>query len=104
MDKHPNSRKYPNPNPVKGFPWNAPPRDPELLPCPGNCVIVCTKVWRGWVVVQHQNGVINMHIHTFAQYHCKEPTDPDRNKEPEGEKLPPEPKPETPPKPGKVIP
>ena len=79
----------PNPNPVAGFPWNAPPRAPEPWPCPGNCVIVPTKIWRGWVVVQLAPGVILMHIHTFTQYHCKEPTDPDIGEPPEGYELPP---------------
>ena len=84
----------PNPNPIAGFPWNAPPRK---LPyafekCSGNCVQVCTKVWRGWMVVQNRTtGAIHLDISTFAQYHCKTPTDPDVKKKPEGEELPPEP-------------
>lgn len=81
----------PNPNPVAGFPWNAPPRAPEPWPCPGNCVIVPMKIWRGWVVVRLPNGAILMHIHTFTQYHCKEPTDPDIGRPSEGYELPPRP-------------
>ena len=86
-----NAWPNPAPNPVFGFPWNAPPRDPEPWPCPANCVVVCTDVWRGWVVVQLANGQILMHIHTFAQYHCKLPTDPERENPPRGEELPPRP-------------
>jgi hypothetical protein len=92
-----NAWPNPVPNPVAGFPWNAPPREKELLPCPGNCVAVCTEVWRGWTVVQNQaNGKIQIVINTLAQYHCKEPKDPDASKPPKGEELPP--------KPGDVIP
>jgi hypothetical protein len=87
-----NAWPNPNPNPVLGFPWNAPPRERETWDCPGNCVIVPIKIWRGWVVVQLANGQILMHIHTFTQYHCKEPDDPDINKPPEGWELPPKPK------------
>jgi hypothetical protein len=86
-----NAWPNPNPNPVRGFPWNAPAREAEPWSCPGNCVVVCTRVWRGWVVVRLANGAILMHIHTYAQYHCKEPGDPDVNRAPAGEALPPEP-------------
>jgi hypothetical protein len=95
-----NAWPNPKPNPVAGFPWNAPPRKMETWACPGNCVIVPTRIWRGWRVVQLANGTILMHIHTFTQYHCKEPTDPDINKVPEGGILPP--KPEEMPKPGDI--
>jgi len=81
----------PNPNPVLGFPWNAPPREAEPWPCPGNCVIVPIKIWRGWVVMQGPQGQLQVNIHTFTQYHCKEPTDPDINKPPDGWELPPRP-------------
>jgi hypothetical protein len=85
-----NAWPNPIPNPLAGFPWNAPPRQPEPWQCPGNCVVVCTEVWRGWMVVQLNNR-IQMNIHTFAQYHCKPPNDPDAGKPPQGEELPPRP-------------
>jgi hypothetical protein len=81
-----------NPNPVAGFPWNAPPRKASTVACTGNCILVCTKVWRGWSVVQNRKtGAVEMNISTLAQYHCKEPADPDAGKKPEGEELPPKP-------------
>jgi hypothetical protein len=87
-----NAWPNPNPNPVVGFPWNAPPRAPADLRCSGTCVQVCTKVWRGWSVVKERTtGKLQMNICTFAQYHCKEPTDPDKDKKPDGEELPPKP-------------
>lgn len=86
-----NAWPNPKPNPVAGFPWNAPPRQREPWPCPGACVIVPIKIWRGWMVMQGPQGQLQVNIHTFTQYHCKEPTDPDINKPPEGWELPPRP-------------
>lgn len=87
-----NAWPNPNPNPLQRFPWNAPPREKELWPCPEPCVFVCTEVWRGWRVLRNvKTGQIQMNINTFAQYHCKEPSDPDRDKPPKGEELPPPP-------------
>lgn len=86
-----NAWPNPNPNPVAGFPWNAPPRKAEPWPCPGTCVVVPIKIWRNWSVVQNANGNIVIHIHTLTQYHCKLPDDPDINKPPEGWQLPPKP-------------
>ncbi len=102
-----NAWPNPNPDPTKGFPQNAPPRAREPWPCPGNCLIVPTKIWRGWDVQQNtKTGAIVLNINTFCQYHCKEPTDPDINKAPEGAMLPPKPEPkpepEPKPKPGEV--
>jgi hypothetical protein len=83
-----NAWPNPNPNPINLFPWNAPPRAPEPWPCPGKCVVVCIKVWRGWCVMSGPLGQLQVNVSTLAQYHCKEPTDPDVNKPPEGEELP----------------
>lgn len=86
-----NAWPNPKPNPVNFFPWNAPPRQREPWPCPGTCVIVPIKIWRGWRVMQGPRGQLQLNVNTFTQYHCKEPTDPDINKPPEGWELPPKP-------------
>jgi hypothetical protein len=100
-----NAWPNPVPNPLRGFPWNAPPPAPEPWACPGNCVLVATKVWRGWDVLQGPNGQLEFQVHTFTQYHCKKPNDPDIGKPPEGAELPPKPPElEEPPKPGEVTP
>ena len=85
--------RWPNPapNPLLGFPWNAPPRSTDTRPCTGDCVLVCTDVWRNWsVVVSPRRGIV-LCINTFAQYHCKLPDDPERELPPRGEELPPRP-------------
>jgi hypothetical protein len=62
---------------------NYPPPDPIGLPCASDCVPVMTHRWRGWDVVVNQNtGQIKLNCYQFAQYHCKKPDDPDRNKPP----------------------
>ena len=86
-----NAWPNPAPNPLAGWPWNAPPRAPEPWQCPAGCGLVCTDVWRGWMVVQMPNGNLQMNLHTYAQYHCKLPNDPDAGKPPRGEELPPRP-------------
>jgi hypothetical protein len=100
-----NAWPNPVPNPLRAFPWNTPPSAPEPWKCPGNCVLVATKVWRGWDVIQGANGKLEFQAHTFTQYHCKPPNDPDIGKPPEGAELPPRPpEVEEPPKPGEVTP
>jgi hypothetical protein len=85
--------RWPNPvpNPLAGFPWNAPPRSTVTWTCPDGCVRVCTDVWRNWSVVQSVNGGFVLCINTFAQYHCKLPDDPASHEPPRGEELPPKP-------------
>ena len=99
-----NAWPNPVPNPIRGFPWNAPPRAPAPWNCRGNCLIVPTRIWRGWSVMQGPKGQLQVNINTFTQYHCKEPDDPDINKPPDGYELPPKPpdSEDTPPKPGDV--
>lgn len=63
---------------------NYPPDAPAVFQCPEDCVLVKTRRWRGWMVVQNVNtGAIILNCHSFAQYHCKKPGDPDREKPPE---------------------
>lgn len=51
--------------------------------CPDDCVQVMTHIWHGWDVLKNtKTGKIVFNCNTFAQYHCKKPTDPDRNKDP----------------------
>ena len=85
--------RWPNPvpNPLAGFPWNAPPRSTDTWTCQDGCVRVCTEVWRNWSVVQSPRRGIVLCINTFAQYHCKLPDDPAVNDPPRGEELPPKP-------------
>lgn len=89
-----NAWPNPNPNPINQFPWNAPKPKAEPWDCPGDCVVVCTRIWRGWSVWKDTTtGNIQLNINTFAQYHCKKPDDPANDKAPQGGELPPRPQP-----------
>src|SRR5436190_8368299 len=74
---------WPNPAQVAAC-NNAPPAaNPPAWTCADDCVQVQTHVWHGWAVVQNvKNGQLKFNCETFAQYHCKKPDDPDRNKPP----------------------
>jgi hypothetical protein len=62
-----------NPPPVAAPDWK----------CPDPCQHVLTHVWHGWSVLRNRKaGVFVFHCHTFGQYHCKLPTDPDFDKPP----------------------
>lgn len=74
---------WPNPAQVAACAANPPAPEAALWRCPDDCVQVMTHIWHGWTVVQNvQNGQILFNCHTFAQYHCKRPDDPDRNRPP----------------------
>lgn len=62
---------------------NPPAPDNLLVPCKGNCVNVMTHIWHGWVLLlDNQTGNFLLNNHTFAQWHCKLPNDPDVEKPP----------------------
>ena len=64
----------PNPQSGRGFSLErAAASRPSLGLVPAIVSSFATEYRRGWVVVQLAPGVILMHIHTFTQYHCKEP-------------------------------
>lgn len=74
---------WPNPAQVAACTANPPPPAPAEWECPEDCVQVMTHLWHGWMVVQNiQTGQLKFNCHTFAQYHCKKPNDPDRDKPP----------------------
>ena len=62
---------------------NPPAAQAASIPCATSCVQVMTHIWHGWDVVQNtKTGAIVFNCHTYAQYHCKLPNDPDRNRPP----------------------
>ena len=74
---------WPNPAQIAACAQNPPPPARPLFECPGDCVLVQTHVWHGWDVVRHRkNRQLKLNCNTFAQYHCKKPDDPEREKPP----------------------
>ena len=74
---------WPNPAQVAACNANPPAVRPAQWKCPEDCVQVQTHVWHGFSVVQNQqNGQLRFNCNSYAQYHCKKPTDPDRDKPP----------------------
>jgi len=74
---------WPNPALVNNCASNPPAADAPEWECAEDCVQVMTNIWSGWDVVQNtKTGQIIFNCCTFAQYHCKKPNDPDRNKPP----------------------
>ena len=73
------------PNPQQVAACNANPPAPEAAgwDCKEDCVQVMTHIWHGFSVVKSQiTGQLRFNCNTFAQYHCKKPTDPERDKPP----------------------
>ena len=74
---------WPNPAALNNCAQNLPPPQPAEIPCQKDCVQVMTHIWHGWMVVQNaKTGALILNCDTFAQYHCKKPNDPDRNRPP----------------------
>ena len=73
----------PNAAQIAGAIANPPAPDRLLVPCAGICIHVMTHTWTGWVLLQDlQTGQFLLNNHTFAQWHCKLPNDPDVEKPP----------------------
>ena len=74
---------WPNPAQVAACAANPPAAKAPLWNYTDDCVQVMTHIWHGWRVAQGiKTGQLVFNCHTFAQYHCKKPDDPDRNKPP----------------------
>ena len=74
---------FPNPAQVAACAANPPAPAAPTLKCADDCVQVMTHLWRGFTVVRNVNtGQIKFNCHTFAQYHCKKPDDPERYRPP----------------------
>ncbi len=74
---------WPNPAQVAACAANPPAAEAPSWKCADDCVQVMTHRWHGWVVYQGiRTGQIVFNCDTFAQYHCKKPNDPDRDKLP----------------------
>lgn len=62
---------------------NPPAPAPAEWKCAEDCVQVMTHVWHGWTLVRSRwTGIYQLNCHTFAQYHCKRPDDPDVERPP----------------------
>lgn len=74
---------WPNGAAIAACAANPPPPDGAVWKCADDCVQVMTHIWRGWMVVRHQRtGQLKLNCETFAQFHCKKPSDPDVEKPP----------------------
>jgi hypothetical protein len=74
---------WPNPQVLAGCQNNPPPPAAAEWKCKDDCVQVMTHIWQGWRVVRNvRTGQMKFNCVTFAQYHCKKPNDPDRDKPP----------------------
>ena len=62
---------------------NPPPHNPIGHKCAGDCVHVLTHLWHGWMLYHHpRKKRWRVNFVTFAQFHCKNPDDPDRKRKP----------------------